>query len=334
MEKNRIIAIIIIVIILIGGGVWYLQSTQQPSHTPLKDIIINPSPTSASALLLVAKDQGYFAQHGLNVTFISTPSGSVSMQELLNHKIDFVLVNEYSLSEPLLYNKSLKASSTLSESDTIYMVNRRDRGIIQVTDLEGKKIGVSKGSIGEYFLDRFFVLNGLSLSNATIINLDPASLVNAIVKGDIDAAVSFEPYVYQMRQQIGENAAVWPINLGQHAHFSLICNERTVQEHPEIVEEVLSSLLEAETYTNSHPKEAKKIVQTLTKFDDQYLEQEWQNHLFSVTLSQSLIKSMEDETRWRIRNNLTDAVDIPDFSKYIAADTLYKLKPSAVTIIQ
>ena len=334
MEKNRIIAIIIIVIILIGGGVWYLQSTQQPSHTPLKDIIINPSPTSASALLLVAKDQGYFAQHGLNVTFISTPSGSVSIQELLNHKIDFVLVNEYSLSEPLLYNKSLKASSTLSESDTIYMVNRRDRGIIQVTDLEGKKIGVSKGSIGEYFLDRFFVLNGLSPSNVTVINLGPTLLVDAIVRGDIDAAVSFEPYVYQMRQQMGENAVVWPINLGQHAHFSLICNEITVQEHPEIVEALLSSVLQAEAYTNSHPKETKKIVQKLTQFNDQYLEQEWQNHRFSVTLSQSLIKSMEDETRWRIRNNLTDAVDIPDFSKYISPDTLYKLKPSAVTLIR
>ena len=172
------------------------------------------------------------------------------------------------------------------------------------------------------------------MSNVTVINLQLPQLVNATINGDTDASFSSEPYVYQMRQQMGENAIVWPVSLGQHAHFSLICNERTVQEHPEIVEEVLSSLLEAETYTNSHPKEAKKIVQTLTKFDDQYLEQEWQNHLFSVTLSQSLIKSMEDETRWRIRNNLTDAVDIPDFSKYIAADTLYKLKPSAVTIIQ
>lgn len=334
MKRNQILTIIIIVIILIGGVIWYLQSVQQSPHTSLKDITIDPSPTSASALLLVAKDQGYFAQHGLNVTFKNTPSGSVSMQELLNHKIDFVLVNEYSLSEPLLYNKSLKAIGTLSESDTIHMVSRRDKGIIQVKDLEGKKIGVSKGSIGEYFLDRFFVLNGLSLSNVTVINLNPASLVDEIVRGDIDAAVSFEPYVYQMRQQMGENAAVWPINLGQQAHFSLICNEITVQEHPEIVEAVLSSVLLAETYTNSHPEEAKKVTRTLTKFDDQYLEQEWQNHHFSVTLSQSLITSMKDETRWRIRRNLTDVKDVPDFSKYISWDILYKLKPSAVTLMR
>ena len=64
------------------------------------------------------------------------------------------------------------------------------------------------------------------------------------------------------------------------------------------------------------------------------MDQDWQNHRFAVTLSQSLITSMKDETRWRIRRNMTNATDIPDFSKYIAADTLYKLKPSAVTLIR
>ena len=72
----------------------------------------------------------------------------------------------------------------------------------------------------------------------------------------------------------------------------------------------------------------------LTNFDEQYMAQDWQNHRFSVTLSQSLITSMEDETRWRIRNNLTEVKEVPDFSKYIAADTLYRLKPSAVTLIR
>ena len=334
MKRNQILTIIIIVIILIGGGVWYLQSVQQPPHTTLKDITIDPGHNAASTLLMVAKDQGFFAQHGLNVTFIDSPSASISIQNLLNQKNDFGFLNDYSFSDPTLYNKNVLAIGTLSESDVNYVVGRRDRGINQAKDLETKRIGVTKGSIGEYFLDRFFILNGLSMSNTTIINLSPALLVDAIVKGDIDASFSPEPYVYQMQTQMGENAVVWPINLGQHAHYSLICNEITLKENPEIVEAVLLSVLQSEAYVNSHPEEAKKIARIQTNFDEQYMEQDWQNHRFSVTLSQSLIRAMEDETRWRIRRNLTDAKDIPDFSKSIAADTLYKLKPSAVTIIQ
>jgi NitT/TauT family transport system substrate-binding protein len=334
MEKNRVIGFLIIIIILASGGVWYLQSVQKPPLTPLKDITIAPGPTTASTLLLVAKDQGYFTEHGLNVTFVYFPAASVGLQNLLNRKHDFGFYNEYTLSEPQLYNKTVRAIATLSESDIYYIVGRKDRGINQIADLKGKKIGVSKGSIGEYFLDRFFVLNGLSKSNTTVIYLLPASLVDAIVKGDIDAASLNEPYVYQMRQQIGENAVVWPAHLGQHAQFSLVCNEITLQEHPEIAEAVLASVLEADTYVNTHPEEAKKIARNLTNFDDQYMDQDWQNYRFSVGLSQSLITSMEDETRWRIRNNLTDVTEVPDFSKYIAPETLYRLKPSAVTLIR
>ncbi|MEI6841071.1 MAG: ABC transporter substrate-binding protein [Methanomicrobiales archaeon] len=334
MNKNQILGLLVIVIILAGAGAWYLQSVQQHTLSPAKHITIDPSPTSASALLLVAKDQGYFAGHGLNVTFKSTPSGSVAMQDLQDRNIDFVLVNEYSLSEPVLYNKSLRAIGTLSESNTIYIVARRDRGIVRIQDLEGKKIGVTKGSITEYFMNRFFVLNGLSSGNVTVTYLPPASIVDALDSGDIDAAVSFEPYVYQMRQKMRENVLVWPANLGQYAQFSLVCSEITLQEHPEIVEAVLASVLQAETYVNSHQEEAKKVTRRLTTFDDQYLDQEWQNHHFSVGLSQSLITSMEDETRWRVRRNLTNATDVPDFSKYISPGTLYRLKPSAVTLIR
>jgi NitT/TauT family transport system substrate-binding protein len=335
MGDNRSIGLIIIFCILLtGGGVWYLQSLQQPPVIHVQDITIDPGKGAPSTLLLVAQDQGYFMKHGLNVTFLESPSATVAMQNLIEHKVDIGYVNEYSLSEPQLYNKKLRVIGTLSESDTNSVVGRRDRGVFQIPDLEGKKIGVTKGNIPEYFLDRFFVLNGLTMDNVTVVYLQPASLVNAIDSGDIDAAVSFEPYVYQMRRQLGGNAVVWPANLGQHAHYSLVCLETTLNEHPEIVQGVLASVIQAEAYVNSHPEEAKKIAMKQTNFDNQYMDQDWPNHRFSVGLSQSLITTMEDETRWRIRHNLTNVTDVPDFSKYLYADPLNRLKPSAVTFIR
>lgn len=334
MKRNQILGIIIIVIILIGGGVWYLQYVQQPTPKPLTDIKIDPGHNAASTLLMVAKDQGYFAQHGLNVTFIESSSTIVALDNLQNHKNDFGFFHDYFISEPLLYNKTVRVIGTLAESDTNYVVGRKDRGIIRAHDLEGKKIGVTKSNAPEYFMDRFFILNGLSLRNTTVIYMQPAALVDAIVKGDIDATFSPEPYVYQMRQKMGENAVVWPTNLKQHQQYSLVCNEDTIVKHPEIIEAMLASVLQAEAYVNSHPEEAKKVAQKQTNFDDQYMEKDWPNHHFFVGLSQSLITSMEDETRWRILNNMTDVKEVPDFLKYMSPDTLYKLKPASVTIIR
>ncbi|MEI7649748.1 MAG: ABC transporter substrate-binding protein [Methanomicrobiales archaeon] len=169
MKKNQIIGLVIIGIILIGGGVWYLRSVQQPPQKTLTDITIAPGKGVQPTLLLVARDQGYFTQHGLNVTIIEFPSATIAMQNLLNRKFDIGYVNEYSLSEPALYNKKLRVIGTLSQSDTSFVVGRKDRGIIQISDLEGKKIGVTKGSIVEYFMDRFFIMNSLSMSNTTVI---------------------------------------------------------------------------------------------------------------------------------------------------------------------
>ena len=334
MNKNQGILLIFIVILLVGIGVIYSFFLQQSPNTPVKDITIDPGHTSASTLLLVANEQGYFKKNGLNVTFMQSPQASVGIQDLINHKIDFILFNDYTISDPILYNSTIRIIATLSESDTNYVVGRRDRGIIKVGDLEGTKIGVTNGSFGEYFMDRFFVLNGLSSKNVTVIYLSPAFLVDAIVKGDIDVVFSPEPFVYQIRHKMGGNAVVWPVNLGQHSMYSLVSDEKTLQEHSDIAEELLNSVLQAESYVTSHPEDAKKVAQKETNYDDKYMDQDWPNHRLSVGLSQSLITSMEDETRWRMRKNITQVKEVPDFSKYISSDILYSLKPSVVTLIQ
>ena len=325
MKKNLIIGLIVIVIILAGEGVWYLQSAIQPPPASLKAVSLCPCSGLESTLLWVAKDQGYYAEHGLNVTFKEYPTGVIATQDIFNGKLDFLLTTEYIISEPLLNKKPLWVIGTIAESDIMSVIGRRDKGIERIPDLELKKIGVARNTMAEYFLGRFFTLNGLSLRNATVINLQPAELVNALV---------WDPYVFQIQQQMGGNTVVWPANLGQHAYFSIVCNETLLQEKPQIIEGLLASLLQAETFVNSYNEEAKKIAQQQTNFDDQYMDQDWQNHHFSVGLSQSLITSMEDETRWRICNNMTAVTDVPDFSNYISSDTLYRLKPSAVTIIR
>ncbi len=54
---------------------------------------------------------------------------------------------------------------------------------------------------------------------------------------------------------------------------------------------------------------------------------------FILSLSQVLIIAMEDEARWAIKNNLTDATEVPNYLDYIYFDALEAVKPDAVNII-
>ena len=41
---------------------------------------------------------------------------------------------------------------------------------------------------------------------------------------------------------------------------------------------------------------------------------------------------MEDEGRWMIGNNLTEAETVPDYRRYISTDSLERVSPGSVTI--
>ena len=59
----------------------------------------------------------------------------------------------------------------------------------------------------------------------------------------------------------------------------------------------------------------------------------WANHQFSLSLDQSLISTMEAETRWMITNNLTNQTVVPDFLNNIYFEGLDSVKPESVNII-
>jgi hypothetical protein len=65
------------------------------------------------------------------------------------------------------------------------------------------------------------------------------------------------------------------------------------------------------------PRSGKTIVQKRLNPMIATLRPSGRNQMV-LLLDQSLILAMEDEARWMIANNLTDATTIPDFRKYIS----------------
>jgi NitT/TauT family transport system substrate-binding protein len=53
-----------------------------------------------------------------------------------------------------------------------------------------------------------------------------------------------------------------------------------------------------------------------------------------VRLDQELLTLMEDEGRWAVRNKLAEAEKIPDYSTFLYAGGLKKIKPEAVGVSQ
>jgi NitT/TauT family transport system substrate-binding protein len=234
------------------------------------------------------------------------------------------------------FNKEgIRAIGTVDKVEHIFFIGRKDRGIEQASDLRGKRVGTTVGTVAEFYLGRFLSLNGMKMQDITLVNLrTPQEWVNAVVDGDIDAVVTAQPHANMAREGLGANSVFWSAQSNQPMYALMIATDEWIAKHPKTVERFLKSLAQAEEYIVRNPAEAKAIVQKELNLDAAYIETVWSQNQYGLSLDQSLITAMEDEARWMIANNLTTEKTVPNFLDYIYEDALKAAKPEAVSIIR
>ena len=332
--KKPIVAIAVISLIaLVGIGAWYFTSSTKSYSGPTESIILGGTVSDANVMFFTAEDQHFFASNGINLTLKTYDTGLATVDDLLNDKVDISDAAEYPVVAKAFEKDNISIIAIISKAYIVYFFGLTDRGIRNVADLKGKKIGLPTGTTLEFYLGRFLNLHGMSIRDVTLINLPPGQATDAIANGNVDAVVTREPYVSQIRQQHPNGTVSWPVQSSQAIYSVLICRNDWIKQHPDLVRRFLKSLAEAEGYMVLHPAEAKAILQKRYHYDDEYVSRVWSEYQFSLSLDQSLVTAMEDEGRWMINNNLTSEKTIPDFRDYIYLKGLDEVKPEAVNII-
>jgi NitT/TauT family transport system substrate-binding protein len=250
----------------------------------------------------------------------------------LNDEVDIGLSSEYVIVGKAFNKENISVIGCIDKYQIAYLVGRKDHGIRDVSDLKGKKIGLSRGGTQEFYLGRFLDLHDISLQDITLVNLPSSQYVQALTNGSVDALIT-GIYIDQIRERSGSNIVLWSVQNHQDSYFVMSCRGGWVASHPEQINRLLKSLAQAEEYTINHPAEAKTIVQKRLNYTDAYMATIWPKNQFSLTLDQSLITAMEDEGRWMIANNLTTEKTIPDYRNYIYTKGLEEIKPDSVNII-
>ncbi|MGZ4851501.1 MAG: hypothetical protein ACXV2C_09005, partial [Candidatus Bathyarchaeia archaeon] len=68
-------------------------------------------------------------------------------------------------------------------------------------------------------------------------------------------------------------------------------------------------------------------------YTNSYTASVWPDYQYSVTIDQTFILLMQDESRWLISNNLTSATSVPNFSNYVYLNGLKSVDPGAENVI-
>jgi len=336
MRMTRYAAVVLIVaaMAVLGSGMWYVMHTPASLSGDPERITVGKMPIEAHTLIYVAEDRGFFAEGSLAVTIVDYPTGPAAIDALMNGDVDISGAGEYAVVEQALQKQNISIIASIDKYQFFNIAGRKDRGIESISDLAGKRIGLAQGPAAECFLGRSLNLNGISIQNVTLVDLPHSRCVDAIANGSVDALVFIGPYAGEIAERLGENGAVWPAQNDQMLYSVMVCRNGWAASPPETITKFLASLARAEDYLIAHPAEAQAIVRQQLNYTDAYTERVWSNNQFSVTLDQSLITAMEDEARWMIRKNLTNATEIPDFREYIYTQGLESVNPGAMRIIR
>ena len=224
-------------------------------------------------------------------------------------------------------------AETFISDRELAIVARRDRGIASPSDLKGKRIVVSPGTIREYFLYTYLGINGISPNEVFIVRLPSLEHLDVLLSGRADAVSAWNPQTKKLQKELGDRSVTFTMT-PPHSIIAVLSSRPDLPaQKPDKVKGILRALIRAEDFVRERPQESLKIVSDVIGMDPEHLGELWSAEDFKVTLGQSLVLALEDESEWAIKYGLTSAKKVPNYLDYIYFDGLKSVKPEAVRIL-
>ena len=331
----------IVAVVVVGAAFGFLWLRRQPAAGPRRggapvNVVLGAETSMINAAIWVAQSKGYFARAGLDVAVREFDSGKLCFEAMLEGTgVDIATVAPTPIMFESFARDDFAIIATLAYSyDDVKVIVRKDHGIERAVDLRGRKVGITEGTTGQFFLDAFLTDNEILASDVTTDGISPAHLPAALADGRVDAIVAWEPHAQQALLQLPERAARL---LGTSPKIyketlNLVAMKESLVTRRDVLVAFLTAVNEATTFLRAHEAEVQELVARKTGLDHAMTAAVWGDFVFELSLDQSLIRTLEREGLWAIRHELVSKVTLPNYLDYVHLPTLRAVRPEAVTI--
>ena len=263
-----------------AGAVLVLASCSEPA-APTPATADGTAPTKlevifASGLnnvpMMVAAENGYWRDRGLDVTVEVLDSGSEIAKALVTGAADIAAGNATS-SIPLAraagntlvmvgpyHNNPLVVAGT----ERVAVVGATGSGVREgdPRSLVGKTVGVAQGSTSENYLISYLAAHGLGMDDIKPVNLAVPDMPTALAQGNVDAVVPWEPQVSEILRTQGDDATV-VVRGGPYGAsvVGVMVTDDYLEQNQEVLAQYVLGAWEGDKFTREHPAEAAAIAQ-------------------------------------------------------------------------
>ena len=129
------------------------------------------------------------------------------------------------------------------------------RGMRTMSDLKGKSVAVESSALGAFVLSRALAVNGMQASDVNVVHLESNEQTSAFEKGQVDGAVTFDPYRAQFLQA-GARTLFDSAQIPGEIVDLLAVRASAIDKEPKAIQALLAGWFDAIDYMNRNPKDA------------------------------------------------------------------------------
>ena len=258
MEAIRMRGVLSLLALILVFGLLEAGCTPKKAKekTPIK-IAINVWPGYAHAF--IAQEKGIFKRHRVDVELILKRDVTESTQLYKNNEVygifsvftDIIMMNAQGIPTKVVY------VADYSDTGDVLIGKPNFRSI---ADLKGRKVSFEGiNTFSHLFILKLLEKAGLKETDVRFANIPALNVLEALEKGNIDAGHTWEPVTsqaikkgYKILGKAGDLPGIITDVLAFHTTM--------VQERPDEVKRIVTSLLEARDFIYSNREEALEIM--------------------------------------------------------------------------
>ena len=219
----------------------------------------------ANAGFAAALVEGYYKDAGLDVTIIQGNGSGNTAQLVANGRAQVAYADAVAVSQLIAKGAPMKVVATVYQSNPNAVMSLKKTGIKSVADLKGKKVGVPSGSSQTTMLPLLLKSNNLKESDINMIDMPVASMVPALLQGQVDAVLgSIDAYQIQAEAQ-GAQLDVY--KFADHGvptvSTSIFVSNSYLKENPDVVRKFIAASLKGWSFALDNPDKTIKDLKVV-----------------------------------------------------------------------
>jgi NitT/TauT family transport system substrate-binding protein len=282
-----------LVFALIAATLFTWQSAVAQSPTPL---VLGWAYSPDVPQLAQAYDKHLWATENLEPKMVPFATGRDAFEAVIGGQLDLAIMAEFPPVSGVLRNLKFSIVAALSKYVAMRVIAKSATPITSLSQLAGKRIGTPIGT--NVHFDVAEALKSQDVK-AELVNVGPADLIPALLRGDVDAASMFPSAYEGAKRALGaQYQEVRLPNLEQV--FILIASEKFSRESPDVIKRFLAALLKGEALVVSNPKDSQEATVRYVRnaISLEQIQATWPDYTFKIMLDNATFDLMAREGRW------------------------------------